>query len=155
MRKYLGFTLLELMVTIAVLAIITTLGVPSFRELIQNNRVTTQANELVTALNFARAEAVKRGRPVGVTVAQADPGWTATVFLDPAGANELLRVVSRQGSNVALDDEGEVVFMATGVPAAVDTFNLEPGPSCSGQKRRQIVIAPSGQVTTTREACGG
>jgi type IV fimbrial biogenesis protein FimT len=155
MRKSLGFTLLELMVTIAVLAIITTLGVPSFRELIQNNRVTTQANELVTALNFGRAEAVKRGRTVRVTVAQADPGWTATVFLDPAGANETLRVVNRQGSNVSLDAGGNVDFLATGVPLAVDTFNLEPGPSCTGQKRRQIGIAPSGQVTTTREACGG
>ena len=150
-----GFTLLELMVTIAVLAIIATLGVPSFRELIQNNRVTTQTNELVTALNFARAEAVKRGRTVRVTVAQAAPGWTATVFLDPAGDNDPLRVVNRQGSNVSVDGGGNVDFLATGVPVAVDTFNLEPGPGCTGQKRRRIVIAPSGQVTTTREACGG
>ncbi|MFU8819991.1 MAG: GspH/FimT family pseudopilin [Gammaproteobacteria bacterium] len=150
-----GFTLLELMVAIAVLAILATVGVPSFRDLIQNNRVTTQTNELVTALNFARAEAVKRGRTVRVTVTQAAPGWTATVFLDPAGDNETLRVVNRQGSIVSLDADGEVYFLGTGVPVAVATFNLEPGPSCTGQKRRQIAIAPSGQATTTREACGG
>lgn len=148
-----GFTLLELMVAIAVLAILATVGVPSFRELIQNNRVTTQTNELVSALNFARTEAVKRGRNVEVVVTQADPGWRARVALD--ATDETLRVVDRQGSQVSLDADVTIVFGPTGIPNAGADFALEPGPSCTGQKRREITVGASGQITTTRANCSG
>jgi type IV fimbrial biogenesis protein FimT len=65
-----GFTLIELMVTLAVAAIVLTVAVPSFQDLVRNNRLATQANQLVSALNLARSEAVKRG--VRVTVCKTD-----------------------------------------------------------------------------------
>ena len=153
MKMCRGFTLLELMVTVAVVAILATVAVPGFRDLIQNNRVTTQTNELVSALNFARTEAVKRGQRVEVTVTQNAPGWSATVVRDPAGANETLRVIDRAGSSVTLDTAGAVVFTATGAPTAGTTFVLEPGPSCTGDKRRRIEVERSGQISTTRQTC--
>ena len=61
-----GFTVLELMIVIALLAILTVIAVPSFRSAIQNNRITAQTNDLITAFQLARSEAVKRGRPVSV-----------------------------------------------------------------------------------------
>ena len=67
-----GFTLIELMVTIAVGVILLTLAAPSFQDIIQNNRVTAQANDFVTALNLARSEAIKRG--VSVTVCKSNDG---------------------------------------------------------------------------------
>ena len=148
-----GFTLLELMVAIAVLAILATVGVPSFRELIQNNRVVTQTNELVSALNFARTEAIKRGRSVEVVVTQSDPGWQARVALD--ATDETLRVVERQGSQVAVDADVTIVFGPTGVPDAAADFAMEPGPSCTGQKRREIAVGASGQIRTTKADCSG
>ena len=148
-----GFTLLELMVAIAVLAILATVGVPSFRELIQNNRVVTQTNELVSALNFARTEAIKRGRDVELVVTQVDPGWRARVAVDVT--DETLRVVDRQGSQVAVDADVTIVFGPTGVPNAGANFAMEPGPSCTGDKRREIVVGASGQITTTRAVCSG
>ena len=155
MKMCRGFTLLELMVTVAVAAILTTVAVPGFRDLIQNNRVTTQTNELVTALNFARTEAVKRGRNIEVEVKQAAPGWSATVVRDAGGANEeTLRVFDRSGSSVSLNTEGTVVFTATGAPTTGATFVLEPGPSCTGDKRRQIVVGNTGRIVTNRQACG-
>lgn len=54
-----GFTLIELMATMAIAAILLTQAVPSFRAMIANNRITTQVNELVTAINMARSEAAK------------------------------------------------------------------------------------------------
>lgn len=59
-----GFTLIELMVTLAIVAIVATLAVPDFRIFVQNNRLTAQNNALITAINTARSEAVKRRQTV-------------------------------------------------------------------------------------------
>ncbi len=72
MNRNAGFTLIELIVTVALAAIILTIGVPSFREAIQNNRRTTQVNEMISALNIARSEAIKRG--VQVTMCKSTDG---------------------------------------------------------------------------------
>ena len=146
-----GFTLLELMVAIAVLAVLATVGVPSFRDLIQNNRITTQTNELVTALSFARAEAIKRGQTIQVAIVAADPGWTATVTI--AGGGATLRRFDREGSSVVVDDDVDVFFGPTGAATAVQSIFLKPGPSCSGEKRRQVQVGLSGQISTTRLDC--
>ena len=153
MKMCRGFTLLELMVTIAVLAILATVGVPSFQTLVQNNRVVTQTNELVSVLNVARTEAVKRGRPVEVEISSEANGWSATVRL-PGGA-DAIRVVERPDSGIALvtGDPVVVTFTATGVPEAAVTFNLSPKSGCKGQQVRQIALGPSGQITTTKQAC--
>lgn len=62
-----GFTLVELMLVIAVLAVIVSIGAPSFSTLIKNYRLSSATNDVVGALHFARAEAVRRGRNVEVT----------------------------------------------------------------------------------------
>lgn len=59
-----GFTLIELIVTVIVVAILTTIAVPSFRRLTLSNRLTTSANSVVEALNVARMTAVKRNASV-------------------------------------------------------------------------------------------
>jgi type IV fimbrial biogenesis protein FimT len=59
-----GFTMIELMLTIAIVAIVMSIAIPNFTTTIKNNRLTTQANDFVTALNIARSEAVKRGYQV-------------------------------------------------------------------------------------------
>lgn len=56
-----GFTLIELIVTMSIAAILLTIAVPSFQTTIANNRLATQTNNLVTDINIARSEAVKRG----------------------------------------------------------------------------------------------
>ena len=61
-----GFTLVELMVTLTVLAILVGVALPSFRDMILNNRRTAIVNDLVSSLLLARSEAIKRGQPVSV-----------------------------------------------------------------------------------------
>lgn len=80
-----GFTLLELMVVVTIAAILMAIAIPSFNEAIRNNRLTTYANDLVTAMNVARSEAVKRGVPVFVRSSGAnwENGWD--VFIDING----------------------------------------------------------------------
>lgn len=67
-----GFTIVELLVTVTLAAILLSIAVPSFRQLMVSNRLTAQANEIVAAINFARSEAVKRNGNVTFCRANAD-----------------------------------------------------------------------------------
>ncbi|MDT8385076.1 MAG: GspH/FimT family pseudopilin [Gammaproteobacteria bacterium] len=71
-----GFTLIELMITLVIAAIVLTQGVPSFMATVQNNRLITYTNDLVSDINLARSEAVKRGSRV-VLCRTADPSAAA------------------------------------------------------------------------------
>lgn len=80
-----GFTLIELMVTLSVIAILSAIAAPSFMTIIRDNRLATQANELVGSIQYARTEAAKQG--VQVTIrsnsainSQWEQGWI--VFTD-------------------------------------------------------------------------
>jgi type IV fimbrial biogenesis protein FimT len=83
-KHALGFTLLELMITIFVVAILLGFGVPGFQEFQRNNRIAAAANDLVSATLAARAEAVKRQVPVTLC-ASADP-TVANPVCSPTGA---------------------------------------------------------------------
>jgi type IV fimbrial biogenesis protein FimT len=88
----LGFTLTELLVTIAVLTVLATIAAPSYSSLILSNRISTQVNALVAAINVARSEAVTRGNAVticrssdGASCAVGGTDWSIgwIVFSDP------------------------------------------------------------------------
>lgn len=59
-----AFSLFELLITLVVASILTSLAVPAFKQLIVHTRLTTQVNGLLTDLHLARSEAIKRGQPV-------------------------------------------------------------------------------------------
>lgn len=67
----LGFTLIELMVVVAIMGVFASLAAPSMTSLIRNNRVQSEASSLVSDLQLARNEAIKRGSPVAVCPAAA------------------------------------------------------------------------------------
>ncbi len=83
-RTSTGFTLIELIVTMAVLSIVLAIAAYSFKDLLFKGRVTSAANELVGALNLARSEAVTRGRPVVVARIGSGSSWAGgwNVFVD-------------------------------------------------------------------------
>ena len=69
MERQKGFTVVELLITIVVVSILLATGVPSILKMVKNNRVTTQANKLVTSVQLGRNEAVKRGTRTTVCAA--------------------------------------------------------------------------------------
>jgi len=123
-----GFTLVELAVTIAVLCIVLSIATVSFKDMIWSNQVNTAANDFITALSFARSEAVTRGQvvtvcrstnadiadnaatPVPSCNTDAGSGWETgyIVFIDSNGdglretGDELLRVFPGADGNVTL-----------------------------------------------------
>jgi type IV fimbrial biogenesis protein FimT len=175
MKKILGFTLVELLVTLTVAAILLASAVPAFRDMIQNNRIAVQANAMVGALNLARSEAVKRG--VTVQVCKSSNGATCVagagnwqigwiVFSDingngvpdvgtgqcVAGEDCLLLVQEALGGNPTLSGPAAVQYTASGRAAAAAVFNHSI-PGCTGNQRRTISIALTGRVSIATAAC--
>ncbi len=64
LRSSCGFTLLELLITLSIAAILLAVSIPSYRGVVQRNAIAAHANDLVGDLNYARSEAVTRGAPV-------------------------------------------------------------------------------------------
>jgi type IV fimbrial biogenesis protein FimT len=96
-----GFTLIELIVTMAVLAIVLSIAAPSFNNMITNNRSTSMASELTGAVNFARSEAIKRAKRVSIcpssngtsclTSSDWAKGWL--IFVDKAASDSATPVI--------------------------------------------------------------
>ena len=98
-----GFTLIELMFTVIVLAVLLAIGVPSFRDFLRNSRMAAQANDLLSAVNLARSEAVKRRGPVTLCVGTAncaaadfEDGWLVFVDVDQDGVVDVGEDVLRR-----------------------------------------------------------
>jgi type IV fimbrial biogenesis protein FimT len=70
-----GFTLIELMVTLTVVAILLTLAIPSFTGMIDKNRLKNAAETLYADLQFARAEAIKRNKKIRVSFFSNGSTW--------------------------------------------------------------------------------
>ena len=68
MNKLSGFTLVEMLITVAVAAILLMIGIPSFRYVTNSNRIAAEINGLLGDMQFARGEAIKEGQPVTVCV---------------------------------------------------------------------------------------
>lgn len=72
-----GFTLTEVLVTVAIVGILTAVAVPNYQAFIINSRLTTQANEFLSMVNLTRSEAVKRN--TRVTMCKSSNGTTCLV----------------------------------------------------------------------------
>lgn len=158
-----GFTLIELMVTLSIAAILLTIAVPSFRDLLFNNRLASQSNDLVLALTLAKSEAITRGLPVTVcsratdTTCAASTTWDSgwLVFVDSNGdgtvdpTDLVLRVrAPLEGSNtLRAGARQRVTFRNTGYSLGFnDTFRLCDSRGAANGKN--IIVSNQGRVST-------
>ncbi len=166
--------MIELMVVLSVAAILASLAVPSFRSVIQNNRLATQANELTGTMNFARGEAIKRGSSVTVCVStdQAtctggtawENGWIAfadinrdrvfTVDPNPLLTDTLLRVRGTlEGSSTFGGTATAVQYLPNGLlNFGAGAYTLAT-PGCTGDEKRILNVTATGRLGVTRAAC--
>ncbi|MES2361066.1 MAG: GspH/FimT family pseudopilin [Pseudomonadota bacterium] len=149
-HKAQGFTLLELMVTVAVLAVISALAAPSFKQLLAAQRVRVSAYNIVSDLVLARSEAVKRGENVTVTptASQWANGWSVSV----ASTAEILGGQGSVGNGVQFTaSPASVTFDRNGrtTVVAVVRFALTDG----GTHPRCISLDPSGRPKNASTVC--
>jgi type IV fimbrial biogenesis protein FimT len=149
--RHAGFTLIELMVTVSMVAILAALATPSFRELIEAQRLRDTAFSLVSDLTLARSEAIKRGGNVAITpVANAwSGGWAVAVV----GAGDQLSEQRAPGTGVSMNTAAaSVVFDRNGRSTNANTVRFELTTS-SGNRSRCISIDPSGRPKSVAVGC--
>lgn len=181
-QKISGFTLLELMVTIVILAIVVSFAVPSFRQTVLESRIGSQINEFSGLIALARSEATKLQEGVvsvcsttdGTTCnggANWDQGWILFRDVDADGVidngvDELIKVGGLlSGGNTARVDglsssDGSLVrFSSRGfpLPDAIGSSaagTLRVCDSRGASDARAVVISVSGQVRLARDENG-
>lgn len=159
-RRAGGFTLIEMMVTIAVLAVLVAIATPSFTTVINNNRLTSQANELVAALHTARSEALKINAPVSVcrsadgeTCAGANGAWEQWVVVDPD--DDMLRHAQSRAPVEVSADAHTVSFRGNGMAQSVANITVCLPTTRPAENLRRISIGAAGRVTVSSENGGG
>jgi type IV fimbrial biogenesis protein FimT len=109
-----GFTLVELLVTIAIAAILAMVAVPSFNEAIVNYRLTSYTNNFLASAQLARSEAIKRNSRM--TLCKSANGTACT----PTGGWHQGWIVFNDSNNDAVKDTGEVVvYKGSEIPADI------------------------------------
>ena len=172
MKRNKGFTLLELMVTVGVAAILLSVGVPSFRSVIMDNRLVRDSNQFVASINLARSSAVRFQRnaticpsanfnaavPTCAATTDWSNGWIVWVDKDRDGAtdaNEILAVHPPIDDTTAFSSATAALFSydARGFGAS-PADNLTMCDNRSGETGRSIKVNNVGRTNVSRQVCG-
>ena len=157
-----GFTIIELMLAIAVATITLAIGVPSFVDLVRNNAAVTEVNDLVSALNLARSEAAGRG--VDITVAPLSgtdwsSGWVVGIDADgdnvfPESGEPILRSFTGISSTSFAAAPARLQYKPTGEVNALASFTMVPQ-HCDNihSHQRQVTISLAGHVDLIKQSC--
>ena len=140
-RRALGFTMIELLMTIAIAAILTSLTIPSFRYITNSNRIASELNGLLGDLQLARSQAIRDGRYV--TVCQSSDSNTCTNSNDWRGG----WIVFSDPTNVGIWDAGEIYIRKQKPFSGTDTFVASNNVSVITFNREGYAVGLAGNGT--------
>ena len=161
MKKNSGYTLLELIITVALISLIFAFAIPSLTTFNQNDRLTTNINTLIGHLAYARSEAVKRSVQVAICASNDaatcsggwDDGWIVYIDADSDNAftagEEIVRTQQTLGGNNTLTATGigtQIIYDNRGFVTAASVGSLQLCDNRSGPHGKTIRITNTGRV---------
>jgi type IV fimbrial biogenesis protein FimT len=158
-----GFTLVELMITLAIVAIVATVAVPAWSDFVRQNRVATVNNELITAFGLARSEAARDNSTVSVCPSTDQSsctggtdwtvGWVVYTGSGQPSGGSIIHVWDPLPGGLTLDGPSSALtFSGDGSLDGSSSFDLQAS-SCHGQEHRDITVLASGQSYTEEASC--
>ena len=147
-RKQHGFTLAEVLVVVAVVALLAAIAAPNLSDMVRKQRLKTASFDVFSSLNLARSEAIKRNRQVTMRPNGGDwsRGWAVM-----EGTNV---IKEQQGwDDLVMAGPGQVSFNANGrVTGAASQFALS-GTDVAATNKRCITLDLSGRAVSQEGAC--
>ena len=158
-----GFNIIELMITVMIVAILTALALPNFVQFLRRMQVSGVKNDLISDVNFAKAEAAKRGYPVGIYSLSGSTDWSTgwAVWADSnldgliTGADTMLRQHPGLTSGYMLLSSGPtgnnapLLFNAQGnvqLPVVVPVYFTVCNPDHVAADARSIQVNAPGSI---------
>ena len=170
MKKFRGFTLVEMAITLVIAAIFIAVAVPSYYSLIQNNKIVSMSNALAASLHYARIEAIRRGARVSVCpaasaalnscggIGQWAQGWVVFVdrdsddVIDPN--DELVKVhESLPRGTTVVSNTAIISYDGSGFITSGATNLAISAAGCNRDNARNLALSTTGRLSITRVAC--
>ena len=147
-----GFTLLELLITLAIIGIVAAVGFPSLSQIIKNNRVSASVNSFIGTLSYARSEAIKRGTTITVNATNAETSNEWGAGWNIADGATVLKTFSDLGGSTLDSTNGlsQITFNSRGFLASADNLSLcnDEGDNCTS-----IIVFATGNARVNRNNC--
>lgn len=152
-----GFTLIELIISISVLAIVVTMAIPSMSSFIQRQRIRNSAMDMTTAITLARSEAIKRNGSVYVVANGTgwSGGWTISSASPVTAASTIRGQAVPEG--ITITEAGGNTQAAFGTDGRLQTtglsFTVKSSDASSTQQPLCVAVSATGRTQTTTGGC--
>lgn len=163
-RRYArGVTLIELMVTVAIIAVLAALALPSFGRTLASNRISTGVNDFIAAASVARMEAIRRNTEAGICAANATNTGCSTdwnngylvYYMTNATppVMEVVRTGAFSSKDTAVSATGDIRFDRRGQLAAATHLSYRPLDASYLSLERCVRVSLAGAVSAATGAC--
>lgn len=158
-----GVNMIELLITIVVMAILIGIAVPSYNIYIANNKAEIVADVLNSTLRLAKSEALQRATPIKICGADTTPGvcndnatnWTYGWQIILASTGEVLHNYAPSGSEaLSINPTSSIFYLPSGLPSPqAFTFSIKPASCTHGYVINYDALSSGGSLQTTTISC--
>ena len=154
-----GFTLIELMVTVSIVATLTLVAAPSFNDAFLSNKLASYANNFVASAQLARSEAIKRNatvtlcRSADAATCATSGGWQQG-WIVKSGTTVIQQQAALSSDYLLTGNVYSVAFQASGAGATSATLKLCRATPSPGAQDRDIKISATGRASVSKTTTG-